>query len=100
MAQRHYPREFYRRWDKAACPVCNLTYCEELAEDRQYHRKFHSRVVLAFEPKPNVTIAMAYARDGQFISTSDLHADATYRRGLVKVLTERVLAAAFIRARN
>lgn len=32
--------------------------------------------------------------------TSDVHADATYRRDLVKVLTERVLAAAVERARR
>ncbi len=51
-------------------------------------------------PSAQLFSSAASAAVGAVEPTSDLHADATYRRDLVKVLTERVLAAAVERARN
>lgn len=76
MAARHYAREFYDRWDKGACPVCNLTYV--LPEDVAYHRSFHRRVLCAFEPQPNKYLARKFDRNGQFIPVR--HFSSSYLR--------------------
>ena len=51
-------------------------------------------------PSEQLFSSAAVAAMGAVEPTSDLHADATYRRDLVRVLTARVLAAAAERARH
>ena len=51
-------------------------------------------------PSEQLFSSAAVAAMGAVEPPSDLHADATYRRDLVRVLTARVLAAAAERARH
>jgi len=51
-------------------------------------------------PSTELFSSAAKAAAGAVEPTSDIHADATYRRELTQVLTERVLAAALERARK
>ena len=53
-----------------------------------------------YSPSEQLFSSAAVAAMGAVEPTSDLHADATYRRDLVRVLTARVLAAAAERARH
>ena len=34
------------------CEICRVTYVEELADDRAYHRKHHARAMKALQPRP------------------------------------------------
>ncbi len=67
--EREFAKEFYKRADvdKGACPVCNLCYAEDYEPDQRYHRKFHRRIVAAFDPKPDPILARHFAKEGQFI---------------------------------
>jgi RimJ/RimL family protein N-acetyltransferase len=69
MAQRPYAMEFYKDPQRfeGTCPVCNMLYVKELAEDRRIHRAFHRSVVDVFEPKPSVTLAKLYSCHGQLV---------------------------------
>lgn len=69
MAQRAYATEFYKDPQKheGTCPVCNMLFVKELAEDRRFHRAFHRSVVDVFEPKPSITLAKLYRPHGQIV---------------------------------
>jgi GNAT superfamily N-acetyltransferase len=84
MPGRPYARDFYKRWDDGACPVCNLTYVRELPEDRRIHRSFHRNVVEVFEPKPNALVARFYRKHGQFIPVRE-HTARPLRRRLANI---------------
>lgn len=80
MPSRQYAREFYKRWNEGACPICNLTYVRELPEDRRFHRSFHRNVVEVFEPRPNAGMASLYRKHGQFIPVREYSARSLRRR--------------------
>src|SRR5688572_5094376 len=80
VARREYAREFYRRYDTCACPVCNLTYAADYDEDRKTHRVFHKRVVDVFEPRPSVTLAKEYAKHGECVPVGPISNQYLRRR--------------------
>ena len=53
--------------DVGRCSVCGLMYATDVDEDRRLHRARHAKVLRVISPKPQRTLARAYAQRGEFV---------------------------------
>ena len=53
--------------DVYRCSICGLMYATDVDEDRRLHRARHAKVLRIISPKPQGTLAQAYARHGEFV---------------------------------